>query len=234
LVNPNGVDVARLAPLRKRSPAEWRTALGRPEAITVGFIGTFGPWHGVKLLPELIERVGATKPEVRWILVGDGHLHGEVCEEIAARGLAENVFMPGLIEHERALELLAASDVCVSPHVPNPDGSRFFGSPTKLFEYMGLGKPIVASDLEQIGEVIRDGETGLLGPPGDVAAAAQAVVRLVDDGGLRERLGTAALDDARRNYSWAAHTRRILAALEAGGVAAVDTVEHQGAPPVMN
>ena len=234
LVNPNGVDVARLARLRERSPAEWRTALGRPEAITVGFIGTFGPWHGVKLLPELIARVGAARPEVRWILIGDGHLYGEVREEIAARGLEEKVFMTGLIDHERALELLAASDVCVSPHVPNPDGSRFFGSPTKLFEYMGLGKPIVASDLEQIGEVIRDGQTGLLGPPGDVAAAAEAVVRLVDDDALRDRLGAAALEDAGRNYSWAAHTRRILVALEAGGVTAADTVEHDGAPPVMN
>jgi hypothetical protein len=59
-------------------------------------------------------------------------------------------------------------------------------------------------------------------------------VRLVDDAGLRERLGAAALDDAGRNYSWAAHTRRILAALEAGGVAGGDTVVTEGAPPVMN
>jgi glycosyltransferase involved in cell wall biosynthesis len=78
------------------------------------------------------------------------------------------------------------------PNVPNADDSRFFGSPTKLFEYMGLAKAIVASDLEQLGEVIADGETGLLCPPGDARAAADAVVRLLDDAGLRARLGEAA------------------------------------------
>ena len=65
----------------------------------------------------------------------------------------------------------ATSDVLVSPHVANADGTPFFGSPTKIFEYMGLGKPIVASDLNQIGEVIEHERSGLLCPPGDVGAA---------------------------------------------------------------
>jgi glycosyltransferase involved in cell wall biosynthesis len=138
-----------------------------------------------------------------------------VRSEIERRGLADRVLLTGLVERDRALELLAASDVCVSPHVGNPDGSRFFGSPTKLFEYMGLGKAIVASDLEQIGEVIEDERTGLLTPPGDAGAAARAVVRLLEDPGLRERLGAGALHEAESSYSWVAHTRRILDALQA-------------------
>jgi glycosyltransferase involved in cell wall biosynthesis len=215
LVNPNGVDVDRLAPLRERSASEWRSAGGRPEAPTVGFIGTFGPWHGVRLLPDLVEAVAAVRPDARWIVIGGGWLHEEVSEEIERRGLADRVLLTGLIDHDEALRLLAASDVCVSPHVPNPDGSRFFGSPTKLFEYMGLGKAIVASDLEQIGEVIEDERTGLLSPPGDVDAAAAAILRLLDDPELRVRLGDAALAEARERYSWKAHTRRILDALAA-------------------
>jgi glycosyltransferase involved in cell wall biosynthesis len=99
--------------------------------------------------------------------------------------------------------------------VPNPDGSPFFGSPTKLFEYMGLGKAIVASDLEQIGEVIEHEQTGLLHRPGDAAAAGAAILRLLDDPELRARLGDAALAEARARYSWRAHTRRILDALAA-------------------
>jgi glycosyltransferase involved in cell wall biosynthesis len=97
---------------------------------------------------------------------------------------------------------------------PNPDGSRFFGSPTKLFEYMGLAKPIVASDLEQIGEVIDHERTGLLCPPGDAVAAADAVRRLLADEPLGRRLGDAALQEALTTYSWTAHARRILEALE--------------------
>jgi glycosyltransferase involved in cell wall biosynthesis len=213
LVNPNGVDVRRLAPLRAEPPEAWRARLGRPEAPTVGFIGTFGLWHGVKLLPEIVAAVAQERPDARWIIVGDGPLFAEVSAEIADRGLADRVLLTGLVPRERATELLAACDVCVSPHVPNPDGSRFFGSPTKLFEYMGLGKPIVASDLDQIGEVIDDGRTGVLVPPGDPLASAEQVVRLLGDPGARARLGAAALAEAERTYSWPAHTRRILDAV---------------------
>jgi glycosyltransferase involved in cell wall biosynthesis len=212
LVNPNGVDVDALARLRDRTPAQWREATGRPEAPTVGFVGTFGLWHGVKVLPAMIEAVGSG---VRWVLVGDGLLHDEVRGEIVARGLADRVELTGVLPHERTVEALAACDVFVSPHVPNPDGSRFFGSPTKLFEYMGLGRPVVASDLEQIGEVIEHERTGLLCPPGDADTAAAAVTRLLGDATLRERLAAAALESAATRYSWAAHARRILDALGA-------------------
>jgi glycosyltransferase involved in cell wall biosynthesis len=212
LVNPNGVDVDALAAVRAHPPAEWRQRLESPEAPTVGFIGTFGLWHGVRVLPEIVERVAAARDDVRWIVVGAGALFDEVREDIERRGLAGRVELTGVVPRERAIELLGACDVCVSPHVPNPDGTRFFGSPTKLFEYMGLGKPIVASDLEQIGEVIEHERTGLLCPPGDVAAAAAAVVRLVGDEALRNRLGAAALEAARTTYSWDAHARRILEA----------------------
>jgi glycosyltransferase involved in cell wall biosynthesis len=210
LVNPNGVDVEALAPARAHPPAEWRRRLGRPEAPTVGFIGTFGLWHGVRELPEIVARVAAARDDVRWILVGAGALYEEVRAEIERRDMLDRVELTGVVPHDQAVELLAACDVCVSPHVPNPDGTRFFGSPTKLFEYMGLGKAIVASDLEQIGEVIEHERTGLLCPPGDADAAAQAVVRLLGDDALRERLGSAALEDARTTYSWDAHARRIL------------------------
>jgi glycosyltransferase involved in cell wall biosynthesis len=213
LVNPNGVDVRELANARAHPPADWRSQVSLPQAPTVGFVGTFGLWHGVKLLPELIERVAEHREDARWVLVGDGPLHAEVAAEIERRGLSDRVRLTGVVPHPRAVELLACCDVCVSPHVPNPDGSAFFGSPTKLFEYMGLGRAIVASDLDQIGEVLEDGHTALLTPPGDIAAAASAVARLLDDEALRARLGRAALDEALARYSWDAHVGRILRAL---------------------
>jgi glycosyltransferase involved in cell wall biosynthesis len=210
LVNPNGVDVERLAAHRDLTPSVWRERIGQPQVPTVGFIGTFGLWHGVELLPDLIEAT----PSARWIVVGAGDpLYARVCAELDARGLRDRVHMAGLVSRQRALELLSACDVCVSPHIPNIDGSRFFGSPTKLFEYMGLGKAIVASDLEQIGEVIEHERNGLLHPPNDTAAAAAAITRLLEDEALRARLGAAALKDAQELYSWTAHARRTLDAL---------------------
>ncbi len=213
LANPNGVDLQPLTALRARPPAHWRSRAKLPQAPTVGFVGTFRLWHGVKLLPELIESVAAHRDDARWLLIGDGPLHGEVAAEIERRGLSERVRLTGVVAHARAVELLACCEVCVSPHVPNPDGTPFFGSPTKLFEYMGLGRAIVASDLEQIGEVLQDGRTALLTVPGNVPAAAAAVVNLLDDEAQRLRLGAAALAEVTARYSWDAHVRRILAAL---------------------
>jgi glycosyltransferase involved in cell wall biosynthesis len=214
LVDPNGVDVSELAEARASSPAEWRSRVRLQQAPTVGFVGTFGLWHGVKLLPELIELVAERRDDARWVLVGDGPLHAEVVAEIDRRGLSHRVRITGVVPHPHAIELLACCEVCVSPHVPNPDGSAFFGSPTKLFEYMGLGRAIVASDLDQIGEVLEDGRTALLTPPGDVPAAAAAVARLLDDEELAARLGQAALREAVASHGWDAHVGRILQALK--------------------
>jgi glycosyltransferase involved in cell wall biosynthesis len=216
LVNPNGVNVERLSPYRGDNPATWRARMGLPDVPTVGFVGTFGFWHGVTLLPGMIEAVRKRRPDARWVLIGGGALHEDVEAEIRRRRLADRVRLTGPVDHDQALALLAACDVCVSPHVPNPDGSRFFGSPTKLFEYMGLGKPIVASSLEQIADVLEHGRTGLLCPPGDGTAAAAAVETLLADRELRRRLGLAALEEARATYSWTAHVKRILEALEGG------------------
>jgi glycosyltransferase involved in cell wall biosynthesis len=213
MVNVNGVDVQALADARAHPPAYWRTRTNLPQVLTIGFVGTFGLWHGVKLLPELIERVAEHRDDVRWVLIGDGPLHAEVAADLELRGMADRAWLTGVVPHSRAVELLACCEVCVSPHVPNPDGSAFFGSPTKLFEYMGLGRAIVASDLDQIGEVLEDGRTALLASPGDVSATASAVVRLLDDEALRARLGRAALDEALERYSWDAHVARILRAL---------------------
>ena len=213
-VNPNGVDVDGLAPLRERAPGEWRAKHRLPDAPTVGFVGTFGLPHGVRLFPALIDRVRELVPDAHWVIVGDGLVFDEVRDAIHHRVGADRAFMPGSVSHDDALELLAASDVCVSPHVPNQDGSRFFFSPIKLFEYMGLGKAIVASDLEQIGDVLDDGRTGLLFPPGSADEAATAVAALLNDEGRRTRLGNAALEEAREHYTWDAHVRRILDALQ--------------------
>jgi glycosyltransferase involved in cell wall biosynthesis len=213
LVNPNGVDVDRLAPFRDRAPREWRAKHRLPDAPTVGFVGTFGLWHGVDLLPAMIDRVHQLVPDAHWVIVGEGSLFDEVRDAIHDRGGEELVFMPGSVTHEQALELLAASDVCVSPHVQNPDGSRFFFSPIKLFEYMGLAKAIVASDLEQIADVIEHDRTGLLCTPGSVDEAAAAVATLLGDESRRSRLGGAALREASDHYTWDAHVGRILEAL---------------------
>ena len=107
-------------------------------------------------------------------------------------------------------EYLAASDILVSPQVPNPDGTPFFGSPTKLFEYMSMGKAIVASDLDQIGKLLTHEEDAILVPPGDAKKLAEAILSLAEDSDLRKRLGNQARTVAMNKYSWDSHVRSIL------------------------
>src|SRR5262249_15333070 len=88
--------------------------------------------------------------------------------------------------------------------------SEFFGSPTKIFEYMAMGKGIVASRLGQIGEVLTNGETALLVEPGDVEALREAIVRLIQDRELREALGAKAREVAEREHTWTHNAQRVL------------------------
>ena len=72
--------------------------------------------------------------------MGDGLLHGEMRAALAAYEKTGEVIFTGSLPRDKVAEYLDASDILVSPHIPMPDGSRFFGSPTKLFEYMAMGK----------------------------------------------------------------------------------------------
>ena len=149
----------------------------------LGFISTFQPWHGAVVLARAFAALLRDHPEhrdsVRLLMIGTGPELGEARRVIDAAGFADAVHFTGLVAQEDGPAHLAACDILVSPHVPNADGSPFFGSPTKLFEYMAMGKGIVASNLDQIGEVLRHGETAWLVPPADAAALAAGLDRLV-------------------------------------------------------
>jgi glycosyltransferase involved in cell wall biosynthesis len=217
LVNPNGVDPDRYAPSVDGSAVARR--LGLAGKTVVGFISTFQPWHGAQVLVDAFARLIRENPpyaeSVRLLMIGAGPELAAVKRSVEAAGLDAVVSFTGLVEQETGPGYLAACDILASPHVPNADGSPFFGSPTKLFEYMAMGKAIVASDLDQIGEVLRHGETAWMVPPADAAALTDGMKRLIEDPDLRTRLGAAARRDVLLHHTWRAHVRRTLDALEA-------------------
>src|SRR5205085_6179378 len=118
---------------------------------------------------------------VHWLLIGDGPLRLQIDATVAQHDLARRVTLTGLVKHADMPEYLAACDILVSPHGRQADGGEFFGSPTKLFEYMAAGRPIVASAVGQIAEALVDEHSALLVPPEDLDALSHAIVRLVDD-----------------------------------------------------
>ncbi len=208
LVNPNGFDPEMYSPEINGEEIRKRYAFGAN--VVVGFIGTFGPWHGAEVLAEAVKPVIQRSPNIRFLFMGDGVRMPMVKEIIKRSGVEEFVILAGLVPQEEAPEYLAGCDILVSPHVPNPDGSRFFGSPTKLFEYMGMGKGIVASDLEQIGEVLEHKKTAWLVKPGDVQELVEGIIKLAEDENLRNELGRNAREEALKNYTWDKNVKRTL------------------------
>lgn len=207
VVNPNGVDVESFRPNIGGKNERARLNVSDNETL-VGFIGTFGPWHGVLELARAIAKL--PKQGTRFLLIGDGKLRQEAEQIIATAGRSDRVILTGTIKHSSVPALLDACDVLVSPHIPLADGSDFFGSPTKIFEYMAMGKGIVASRLGQLGDVLTHEQTALLVEPGDVEQLADSIQRMADSPDLAARLGAAARERAIERHTWKRNAQKVL------------------------
>jgi len=213
-VNPNGVDLELFSDeidvavfyqsLPEELQARWQGKL------LCGFVGTFGEWHGVEVLAKSVKAVVAEKPFAHFVLIGDGKLRDTVEKILEADRVSEHVTLLGSVPHELVPKYLSLCDILLSPHVDNVDGSTFFGSPTKLFEYMGLGKSIIASSVGQIKDILQDGKNGILVPQKDEKALAEKIIFLCENPDWRYMLGNAAREHAVEKYSWKENARRVI------------------------
>lgn len=195
-VVPNGCDVP--------SARVFRGLPSGPPRIV--YAGQLYPWKGVDVLVDAMTRVPGARLVILGGIAGEPDLD-RVRTQVAARGLLDRTEMPGTVSQARVAEELAAASVVVVPFLMTAMTERHT-SPLKLFEAMAAGRAIVATDLPSSREILRDGENALLVPPGDAAALAAAVSRLVADPPLALRLARAAFDEAPR-YAWDARARSL-------------------------
>jgi glycosyltransferase involved in cell wall biosynthesis len=212
LVNPNGVDTEIYNPSIKAG--NLKQELNINKANVIGFIGTFGEWHGSIILAKAIVYLFENYPErikdTYFLLIGEGNQLQKVKDIINYSNYKNNVTFTGAVHQSKGPEYLATCNVLVSPHIPNPDGTAFFGSPTKLFEYMAMGKAIIASNLNQIGEILDHEKTALLIEPNDEKILAEAINSLINNQNLQETLGINARNEVLKNYTWDKHVEKIL------------------------
>lgn len=202
---PNGVDTERFRPSDASSA---RQALGLEERPRIGFVGNLVPWQGVEFairaLPDVLRRNG----EARFALVGDGISRSFLEGEATKLGVESQISFLGHIPYERVPLHIASFTVCVAPFVRrrNEDAGL---SPLKMYEYMACGRPVVASDLPGVRETIARSGGGLVVPPEDPAALADAISRLLADASLAEAMGRHGRDYAVAECSWAHSAQRI-------------------------
>jgi len=225
LLNPNAVDPAVFQPGCGGDEVRRKFGLA-PSDVVIGFVGTFHYWHGIKVLEQAIQQVLRDEltdeviGKLRFLLVGEGLLRGEMISNLETY-LRSRVFFTGLIPHERIAAYLDAADILVSPHVHMPDGQPFFGSPTKIFEYMAMAKGIIASNLDQLSQVLKHEGSAWLVEPGSVSELASAIVLLARNPALRNQLGHNARASALAEHTWRQNAERVLARICTSGAGEV-------------
>lgn len=192
IVPPGFVPAAFADPLDDPLPD-----LPRPRVL---FVGRLAP----QKRPDLLPAIAAALPTgASLVVVGDGPQR-EALEALVARSPArDRIHLVGFMPHHRIPAFLAHADVLVLP-------SAYEELASILVEAMAAGLPVVATRVGGTPDVVTDGVTGLLAPPGDVAAIAGALTRILRDGELAARLAAAGRRHADGHHSWQALAERVL------------------------
>lgn len=175
------------------------------DSFVVGFTGSLKAWHGTEVLLDAFAMVQRGIP-AHLLIVGDGPERTALMERATALGLQGSVTMTGWVPHRDLPGLIACMDAAVAPY---PAMANHYFSPLKLFEYLAMGRAIVASRIGQTADLLGATGSGLLVAPGDAAAMAGALQRLATDPKLAQKLRQTASLQAHR-HDWRANARRII------------------------
>ena len=198
---PNGISDAAFHLESREQALAYRHALGLAEdEIAIGHVGRFVPQKGQDVLVKAMKTVAQAVPRARLIMLGDGPDLERIRQLIRSTQLDSRCAILPPCEDPRPF--YSSMDILALP-------SRWEGMPYVLLEAMAAVKPVVASSVGGIPEVIENGRNGLLVPPGDATALAAALVRLATDAQLRTDLGSAARNTVHSGFRLAEMIERI-------------------------
>ncbi len=221
-VNWNAVSPEHYKPLRSRKTL--RKSLGFDDShCVVCFVGTYGGWHGIAELCAAIPQIAKGNKKIRFLMIGDGNLKPMLNQMVENSGLESVVVDMGRLPQNETARIMAAADIFVAPHAGHMKGSKFFGSPTKLFEYLSMGRATIASRLEQMEEIMMPSvditdlskasqigdNIGVLIEPGSVDQLVEATLILSKKSKWIEAMGQNARNRVLAEYSWDRHVEKI-------------------------
>lgn len=170
----------------------------------LGFVGGFYPWHGLDLL---INSFAEIKKEVNYaalLLIGDGPTKDKVKAKVETLGIQEDVRFIAKLQHDDLPKHIAAFDVAVMPD------SNEYGSPMKIYEYMAMGKPVIAPRLGPLEDGTEDGRQGILFSQHSQQEMTVAIKKLLFDDKLRLKMGEAARDNIVSLHTWKRNAEAVL------------------------
>jgi glycosyltransferase involved in cell wall biosynthesis len=206
VVVPNGVDTSFFDPARYEPKRPF-------SGFTIGFIGNLYAWAGLDLLFQAVAELHQAGIEVNVVVVGDGLMRQRLEKQVEDLALAEHVVFAGRLPRPAVPPYIAGFDVGYSGQVKLQIGEMYH-SPLKIYEYMSMAKPAVASAFDDARSAIADGTTGFLFAPGDKESLKAAVRRAVDAGPELQRMGRVARDEVVAHHSWTARVGTLLTEVE--------------------
>lgn len=210
VVIPNGINESHFAsaPGAPAAKAALRAA-GWDDALILGFTGFVRDWHGVDRVIDWMASDQAPH-DTRLLMVGDGPARADLESQAKRLGLSSRVRFTGVVPREEVPALVAAFDIALQPAVVA------YASPLKLFEYLALGKAVVAPSVPNLQEVLTHGDNAILFDPNQDGAMETALTELCRDAELRARIAHgAAASIARRGLTWHANAARVASISEA-------------------
>lgn len=200
---PNGVDIEFLNP-----------KLHEPKRLfpgfTVGFVGSLYAWAGLDLLLEAIYELQSEGYLISLVIVGDGEMKQSWSEQSQTLGLEEQVQFVGRVPWQKVPQYIAGCDIGYSGQVQLQMGKMYL-SPMKLYEYMSMAKPVIASAFEDARRLVVEEKTGFLFQPGDKNALKQSLIKAFAAKNRFKEMGEQARREIETNHSW---TNRVQVLIE--------------------
>ena len=203
VVSPNAADLDKFI-IDETAGHVLRSKLGIEDKIVLGYVGAFVHWHGIDWFVDLACQRLKETPELVLLLVGDGVAFEGIKNRVIEAGVESQVILPGKVPHHEVASFLSAMDLGILPD------SNDYGSPMKLFEFMAMGKGMIAPDFSPIAEVVQDNETSWLFPAGDKQACIDKVFEIVNDKKAHKTVGLNARAYIERERQWKHNAEQLL------------------------